>query len=165
MQDDDDNLPARREALRTAMRAIGRCDPADREELLLSILQRMWGQAPVESLLEDDLEGDAHFWALSATPAMLTAYLSAIVHQFEDARAGAIVRRYLARVLFGGEAAEKIPAAEPPPSGEPNPPPAIKTRRPPNPRYAAVLERRRKARGAGGKEAAPPLAPPSTQSE
>jgi hypothetical protein len=124
---------------RTAVESLAACQPEDREELCLSVLGRMWGIEPVVSFLDEDLKADAAFWAATATPATLVAYLPAIIDALEDAHMGSIVRQWMIRTAMQGlDDATLQSLLGPSPQKQAN----QKPRKPMNKAYAAVLERR-----------------------
>jgi hypothetical protein len=125
---------------RAAVESLAACKPEDREELCLAVLGRMWGREPVVSFLDEDLKAEAEFWAATASPATLVAYLPAIVDALEDARMGSIVRQWMIRTAMQGlDDATVQSLLKPPPQKQPN----QKPRKPMNKAYAAALERRR----------------------
>ena len=122
----------------SAAYALACCPPDVREELCLSALSHLWGIDPVLSFLDEDLQSDAAFWAATASPAVLAAYLPAIVDALEDACAGKSVRRWMIRAALAGLPDdvrkilldELIPVRRHP-------------RKPINKAYAATIERRK----------------------
>lgn len=108
----------RRAALTHAVEALSACDAEDREELILTILARMWGQGPVLSLLDEEVEADALCWAAGASPVVLSAYLGAILSALDEANFGKQQRGHLARKILNmlsASPAQKRTSPAPPP--------------------------------------------------
>lgn len=130
---------ANKQAIKQAAKAVLSCKPEDREELCLAVLGRMWGRAPVVSFLDEELGSDAHFWASTATPATLIAYLPAIIDALQDSNVGSIVRQWMIRTAIVGLDEATVRALLAPTEQKQT---SEKQRKPLNKAYAAALERR-----------------------
>lgn len=142
----------RERAVKRAAHALMACAIEEREELCLALLGKLWGTEPALSFLDEDLKADAEFWAGTQSPAVLAAYLPAIVDALEEARMGRSVRRWMVRAGLFGLPEEERKALLDEFVGA-----ARKPRKPMNKIYAAALERRksfhRQAAGASPAEA------------
>lgn len=85
----------RTQAMERAVMALLECDANDQESLMVAGLQRLWGDGPTDTFLETQLLDDAEWWAISASPLMLSVYLKAIKRALTDANTGRIAGKIL----------------------------------------------------------------------
>lgn len=82
--------------------ALASLPPDVQEEVCVATLKQLWGAGEMVSFIEDHLERDAQFWAATATPAMLAAYLPAVADALHDTLMGSQIREWVIRSAFVG---------------------------------------------------------------